>query len=71
MRGPVTSKSAWVQYRNVEVLVRTLPAFLHSLRTEVGKGLLIPNGMSMFARMIQIRKKLKNVDPTQTPTESS
>lgn len=48
MRGPITlavSESSSAEFHVYGCLELTLPAFLHSLATEVGNGLLIPNGI--------------------------
>lgn len=48
MRGPIAltvSESSSAESHEYGCLELTLPAFLHSLATEVGNGLLIPNGI--------------------------
>ena len=48
MRGPIAltvSKSSSAEFHEYGCLELTLPAFLHSLATEVGNGLLIPKGI--------------------------
>ena len=44
MQGPYSQIQSIVGLIRLEKL--TLPAFLHSLRTAVGKGLLIPKGIA-------------------------
>ena len=48
MRGPIAlavSKGFSAEFHKYGCLELTLPAFLHSLATEVGNGLLIPKGI--------------------------
>ena len=48
MREPVmlaVSEGSSADFHKYGCLKLTLPAFLHSLATEVGNGLLIPNGI--------------------------
>ena len=54
MREPAIESALIIEV--LETILLTLPAFLHSLRTEVGNGLLIPNGMLGIEERIQVLK---------------